>query len=154
MKAVQMSIVIAGMTLLLGTMSPAWEVIYCEVPAENQEATWRDALAEDIQGKTEFYIEGGRIDVLTQQRAIELDWPHKWHEGLGQALHYAYATGKRGTLALIERNLKGPEELSRRSRERFELIEDVCRANNIDLFLLFPRQNVSQSTQASHIETR
>jgi len=43
----------------------------------------------------------GRIDLLTEDFAIEVDFIQKWHEGIGQALHYASATGKRPALALV-----------------------------------------------------
>ena len=40
----------------------------------------------------------GRVDVLTGTRAIELDWlkGNKFHEGIGQALHYGDVTGQHG----------------------------------------------------------
>lgn len=65
------------------------------------EATWVDSLLPRIRGQKEVVIPNGRIDVVTQNFAIEVDFIKKWHEGIGQALHYASATGKRASLALI-----------------------------------------------------
>jgi hypothetical protein len=44
-----------------------------------------------------------RVDVLTGTQAIELDWlkGNKFHEGIGQALHYGDVTGQQPVLALI-----------------------------------------------------
>ena len=43
------------------------------------------------------------MDVLTDTQAIELDWlkGNKFHEGIGQALHYGDVTGQQPVLALI-----------------------------------------------------
>jgi len=42
----------------------------------------------------------GRVDILTDEYAIEVDHVYKFHEGIGQVLHYAYETGKKPGLAL------------------------------------------------------
>lgn len=115
----------------------AWDYIELDLPAEGREADWRDKLAEALGGQTEVRVEGGRIDVMTDTLAIEVDWPHKWHEGIGQALHYADHTGKQGVLALIAYGM-GPEKLQVRSQERFKLVEDQCRKNGLKLLILFP----------------
>ena len=46
----------------------------------------------------------GRADCVSSTHAIEVDWTDKWHEGLGQALSYATATGLSPGLILICRN--------------------------------------------------
>ena len=42
-----------------------------------------------------------RIDCLTSEYAVEVDFGHKWAEAIGQALHYAMWTGRRGGIVLI-----------------------------------------------------
>lgn len=72
------------------------------------EATWVDSLLPLIGGRKEIVIPNGRIDVVTQDFAIEVDFIQKWHEGIGRALHYASATGKRPSLALIVPHTEWP----------------------------------------------
>lgn len=86
--------------MLCATTCFAWDTIYLDVPSNAKEADWRDALARKWNGKTEVVIEYGRIDVENDLYVIELDYLHKWHESLGQVLHYA-ETGKQGVAALI-----------------------------------------------------
>jgi len=45
--------------------------------------------------------EMGRADCVSTTHAIEIDWSEKWHEGLGQVLAYATATGLRPGLVLV-----------------------------------------------------
>jgi hypothetical protein len=53
------------------------------------------------QGRLEFPVPYGRVDILTNDFAIEVDDLDKFHEGIGQALHYAEATGRQPGLALF-----------------------------------------------------
>jgi len=53
------------------------------------------------KAKTEVPVRYGRIDLLTGTYAIEVDRVDKFHEGIGQALHYAKETGKKPGLALF-----------------------------------------------------
>lgn len=55
-------------------------------------------------GKVEAVLgDGTRVDCLTDTHAIEVDWAHKWMEGVGQSLHYAEVSGRKPGLALILR---------------------------------------------------
>ena len=69
------------------------------VDGSDTEAAWTTALAAHLGGEAEQEIDGvvaGRVDVLTGTQAIELDWlkGNKFHEGIGQALHYGDVTGQ------------------------------------------------------------
>lgn len=64
---------------------------------EWQEA-WNIAFAH---GSLEVQVTYGRVDILSDEYAIEVDHVKKFHEGIGQALHYAYETGKKPGLALF-----------------------------------------------------
>ncbi len=127
--------------MLVGLMVPArvlaWDSVMLEMHSGERESEWRDALAKAWDGQTEVRIEGGRIDVMTGEAAIELDWPHKWHEGLGQALHYSDSTGKQGILALIAYG-QGPEKLQTNSILHFDMVEKTCNRHGIRLVVLFP----------------
>jgi hypothetical protein len=117
----------------------AWSSYQFDLPSQAPEALWRDALAAELHAKHEVVIEGGRIDVMTDTQAIELDWPHKWHEGLGQALHYADATDKKPVLALISYS-RGPDKMMAKTRERLDMVEKYCRKHGVELLVLFPTQ--------------
>ena len=61
------------------------------------QAQWCDWITEHR------LIDGTRVDCLTPDHAIEIDFAGKWYEGVGQALHYARLTGRRpGVLLIIE----------------------------------------------------
>ncbi|MGI2031405.1 hypothetical protein ACRQ1B_03330 [Rhizobium panacihumi] len=44
---------------------------------------------------------GTRVDCLTDEMAIEVDWTHKWAEAVGQSLSYAATTGRRPGIILV-----------------------------------------------------
>ena len=133
----------AGLALFLALgllpSASAWESLTFDLPSGGRESLWRDELARCWNGQIEYRIEGGRVDVLTDLYAIEVEFPHKWHEGLGQALHYASATGRQGVLAIIA-YAQGEANLHGKSRRRFEMIEDLCSANHIQMLVLFPNR--------------
>ena len=117
----------------------AWQSYQFDLPSQAPEALWRDYLSEELGAQHEVAVEGGRIDVMTDTEAIEIDWPHKWHEGLGQCLHYADVTGKKPVLALISYG-QGPDKMQAASRERFEMVERICAKQGVRLIVLFPAQ--------------
>lgn len=92
------------------------------VSAGANEATWVDSLLPLLGGRKEVVIPNGRIDVVTQDFAMEVDFIQKWHEGIGQALHYASATGKRPSLALIVTHTEWPL-----TSERLNLLREIDR---------------------------
>lgn len=42
-----------------------------------------------------------RVDLLTDETAIEADWTYKWEEAIGQSLHYAKRTGRKPVVLLL-----------------------------------------------------
>jgi|GEM_PF-5234795 len=71
--------------------SGTWRTIALPgLDGSDTEAAWTTALAAHLGGEAEQEIGGvvaGRVDVLTDTQAIELDWlkGNKFHEGIGQA---------------------------------------------------------------------
>jgi hypothetical protein len=53
------------------------------------------------KAKMEVPVKYGRIDLLTDDYAIEVDSLEKFHEAIGQALHYAKETGKKPGIAFF-----------------------------------------------------
>ena len=80
----------------------AYIVIKVDVEAGAKEAAWSDALAVGLEGATrEWRVDGGIADIVTETHIYEVDRLAKWHEGIGQVLHYRDESGKQGVLALI-----------------------------------------------------
>ena len=55
-----------------------------------------------------------RVDILTEDYAIEVDFATKWAEAIGQALHYARMTGRKpGVIIIIRDAAKDIQHASR-----------------------------------------
>ncbi len=128
--------------LFLAIVLPAlaWDEMTFDLPSGAKESLWRDALAEALHGRVEVRVPEGRIDVLTEEEAIEVDFQHKWKEGLGQCLVYARATGRRPVLALITYG-ENAEETTRRTEALFAAAEEHCASNGVRLLMLRPSRN-------------
>jgi len=56
------------------------------------------------KAKMEVPVKYGRIDLMTDDYVIEVDRLEKFHEAIGQALHYARETGKKPAIAIFTEN--------------------------------------------------
>jgi hypothetical protein len=65
------------------------------------EADYSRGLAAALDGRTEVPVTSGRVDILTETHAIEVDWASKWKESIGQALWYGLQTNRRAGIILI-----------------------------------------------------
>lgn len=54
-----------------------------------------------IGGQREVSIPNGRIDIVTNEYAIEIEKASNWKESIGQALWYALNTNKKPAIILI-----------------------------------------------------
>jgi len=71
-------------------------------PIKKNEAYYQEHFCEKLDGITEFILpDRTRVDCLTDDYAIEVDWAKKWAEGIGQSLFYAEMTNKKAGVALI-----------------------------------------------------
>jgi hypothetical protein len=67
-----------------------------------KESVYRDVCCLSFQGVKEFRLSSGKvIDIVTNIFAIEVDYTHKWAESIGQALQYAYESGKKPCIVFI-----------------------------------------------------
>lgn len=67
--------------------------------AQPYEADYRDDWCE---GEAEVALKDGtRVDCLTDDYAVEVDYAYKWAESIGQSLYYANMTGKAPAVLLI-----------------------------------------------------
>ena len=117
----------------------AWDSMQIDVPPNAKEARWRDALSAKLQGRTEVKLATGRADLVTSNEVFELDKPTKWKEGLGQIIAYSQELKLKPVLAIMSYS-RGPANLQKKSRERFDLAETYCASNGVRLLILFPTQ--------------
>jgi len=60
-----------------------------------------DYIQSLIGGEREVSVESGRIDLVHNDVAFEIDWANKWKESIGQALWYAQQSNKKPGIILI-----------------------------------------------------
>lgn len=109
-------------------------VVYLRIAEATHESAWSSALAATLSGRTEVPVPNGRIDVLTEHYAIEVDRLDKWHEGIGQAAHYSQATGKTACLALIIDVNRWP--LDETTVSKLRTIEQTALSRGVKLLIL------------------
>lgn len=103
-------------------------VVQVPVDPDAPESDWAESLAAVISGRTEVATDHGRVDVVTERFAIEVDRMANWHEAIGQASHYSKTTQKLPAIALIV--------LPADNTSKLELIDETCRTKGIRLVLL------------------
>ena len=73
-----------------------------EPPARETEMDICKRIAPKYNAQVEQRLfDGTRVDLLSDEYAIEVDWGHKWAEAIGQALYYAQITGKKPAVLLL-----------------------------------------------------
>lgn len=89
-----------------------------EPPPDYHEADYQDHFCAGVSGETEYILEDRtRVDCLTSEYAIEVDFAKKWAEAIGQALYYGAMTGRKpGILIILE------DEDSRRHLPKIEKV--------------------------------
>lgn len=59
-------------------------------------------MCNELGGSMEYVLfDKTRVDCLTSEYAIEVDFAKKWAESIGQALYYAEVTGRKPVVVLI-----------------------------------------------------
>lgn len=77
-------------------------------PGYHREPYYSAQIAADANGVAEFRLrDGRRVDVLTDDYAIEVEWPEKWPEAIGQSVGYAIETKKQPCVYLL---YTGPQD--------------------------------------------
>lgn len=73
-----------------------------KAPIKKNESYYQMQFCENVNGITEFILpDRTRVDCLTDDYAVEVDWAKKWAESIGQSLFYADMTDKKAGVALI-----------------------------------------------------
>jgi hypothetical protein len=85
--------------------------------------------AKQLNGAIEYKIKGIRVDILTKEYAIEVDFAKKQYEAIGQALLYSIYTKKKAGIVLIS-------EDPRLDLKHILRCKTVCRKHNITLWII------------------
>lgn len=98
--------------------------------AENKrESDYQKIAAELLNGKTEVVLsDRTRIDIVTDDQAIEVDWSYKWAEGIGQALYYSSRTNKEPGLILIVKDIE-------KEQKYVDRVKTVIKVKSLRIFL-------------------
>lgn len=74
----------------------------------HKERYYQEKFCAEMGGKTEVRLaDGCRVDCLTRNYAIEVDFALKWAEAIGQALYYADQTHRKPGILLV---MTGPSD--------------------------------------------
>jgi len=81
----------------------------------HKEKYYQTQLCKDLGGVMEqSLLDRTRVDCLTDEYAIEVDFSKKWAESVGQSLYYAEMTNKKPGIGIIVSNsLKDKRHLKR-----------------------------------------
>ena len=94
-------------SILLSLLVVSVVVAGCAEKKKHNEKYYQTQLCNELDGLMEqSLLDRTRIDCLTDEYAIEVDFSKKWAESVGQSLYYAEMTGKKPTVALIVRETK------------------------------------------------
>ena len=85
------------------TCNLGWEHVHHDHNEESYQKAWCSAHNGILEYENKDFT---RVDCLTEKHAVEFDFTNKWHESIGQALHYGIMTGKKPKIVLILDNPK------------------------------------------------
>lgn len=105
-------------------------IYHLNLKANDPEVKWSKSLSKKLNGETEISIPYGRIDIVTKSNAIEVEFLDKWHEGIGQSLHYAKETHKIATLAIIMTNI------NQQNVDKFLYVNELCNELGINVVIV------------------
>lgn len=73
------------------------------------EAYYQQQWCDERKGVMEYVLDDrSRVDCLTDEYAVEIEFAAKWKEAIGQALFYGIKTGKKpGAVLIMEKDTDG-----------------------------------------------
>lgn len=84
-----------------------WAILYVfNLTAQKTEREYSQIINCAMGGISETGVINGRVDILTDDYAIEIDFANKWKESIGQALWYSLQTNRKPGIILILRTQK------------------------------------------------
>ena len=91
----------------------------CSDKKKHNEKYYQTQLCNELGGVMEqSLLDRTRIDCLTDEYAIEVDFSKKWAEAVGQSLYYAEMTGKKPAVGFIV----GESKTEKRRLKRLEIL--------------------------------
>ncbi|MBY5957849.1 hypothetical protein KUV50_06895 [Membranicola marinus] len=97
------------------------------------ERHYADYIQELLGGQREFSVTNGRVDLVTEEYAYEIEWAKNWKEAIGQSLWYALQTGLKPGIILIRVD---PKEY-----RYFQMLNSTLQFSNLEKairVLIFP----------------
>jgi len=71
-------------------------------PKNYNEKYYQTLICNQLDGKMEYVLKDRtRVDCLSDEYAVEVDFAKKWAESIGQSLYYADMTEKKPAVGLI-----------------------------------------------------
>lgn len=98
-----------------------------------REEAWALALAEQLAGESNVTVPHGRVDVLTEVYAIEVDRLPSLSCAIGQAIHYRYETGRQGVVAIVQ-----DRDFTKRDLAKIDHFQQVCASVDLQLWIIKP----------------
>ena len=100
----------------------------CTEKKKHNEKYYQTLLCNELDGVMEqSLLDRTRVDCLTDEYAIEVDFAKKWAEAVGQSLYYAEMTGKKPAVGFIMRDNK-------KDRRHFKRVEVLADKYHIKIF--------------------
>jgi len=110
--------------------------------AQFTESDWQVAFNKKVtHGKLEAKVATGRIDILTDTYAIEVDYVRNYHAAIKQALQYAAETKKKPGIVLI---MDGKQDTPQAAKAGKKLAEEA----GVTFWLINDYVSVSDLTQS------
>ncbi len=124
MLRVLLIVLLGIVSLFLGCQKEEKRVYY----KKHTEKYYQQKFCNSLGGKMEVRLsDRTRVDCLTDEYAIEVDWAKKWAEGIGQSLYYSIMTHKKPAVALI---------VGRKDNRYIKRLEKVANRLGIKVFLI------------------
>jgi hypothetical protein len=104
---------------------------HLEAKTKKYERDYQKIFCKNLNGKIEYrLIDKTRIDCLTSEYAIEIDYGKKWAEAIGQSLYYSYMTNRKAGIGIIV-------DLKSKSDSRYlKRLYEVTKKLNIKVFII------------------
>ena len=80
-------------------------IILGNINAQQFEYDYVELINQHFNGQREFSVTSGRVDILTDEYAIEVEFANKWKGAIGQSLWYALQTNKKPGIVLVKKDL-------------------------------------------------
>lgn len=87
-----------------------WLFIYVPVVSYSQkeisEVDYSNYIQQLIGGEHEYSVQSGRVDLVTNEFAYDIEWARNWKETIGQCLWFALQRNLKPGIILIRKMLK------------------------------------------------